>query len=146
MKRSTIVSILCVWATFGAFAADAPKPAKKSKHVLMDYSMQGVMDSATAKAILEAGIPAKVWKLYPASKWGFVSMVDGGFTESKICVVAARVMLTPLTVSNRIVLQPEQQADVFDALPNASQEQCKQLAKDKLKQALEAVVSSLVKS
>jgi hypothetical protein len=43
-------------------------------------------------------------------------------------------------------LPPEKIATAFDAQPGATPEQCKDLAKAKLKQAVESVVSSLVKS
>ena len=52
----------------------------------------------------------------------------------------------PLTVTNGVILRPEKRATVFDALPNATMEQCRQLGKDKLREAIEVVVSSLVKT
>jgi len=96
--------------------------------------------------LLGDAIPASVWKLYPPSKWGFVSQVEGGFTADRICVVTARVMLTPLTVTNGVILRPVKRATAFDAKPNASHEECKAMARSKLKEAATSVVSSLVKS
>ena len=40
--------------------------------------------------------------------------------------------------------KPEKMATAFDALPNASEQQCKELARAKLKEAMQAVVSGLV--
>jgi hypothetical protein len=55
------------------------------------------------------------------------------------------VMLAPLTVTNGLILRPEKRATVFDAIPNATQDQCRQLAKSKLREAIDVVVSGLVK-
>jgi hypothetical protein len=55
-------------------------------------------------------------------------------------------MLLPLTAAVRAVLfRPQATATAYDALPNASAEQCQALARDKLKEATGAVVSGLVK-
>jgi hypothetical protein len=105
------------------------------------------MDSATAKALLSEGIPAKVWKVYPASKWAFSSQVEGGLTSNGTCVVTARVMLLPLTPTMKATLfRPNKTATTFDAQAGATAEQCRELAKGKLKQAIESVVSSLAKT
>jgi hypothetical protein len=141
--RVPIVTAL-LWTALAVHGADA-KPAGGKKRVLLDLSTEAVMDSATAKAILAEAIPARVWKLYPPRRWGFVSQVEGGFTDSKTCVVTARVMLAPLTVTDGVILRPEKRATVFDAIPNATREQCRQLARDKLREAADVVVSSLVK-
>lgn len=149
MKK--IVSMSCAaWlalAATGACAADAKPAPLPPKRVLLDLSTESMIDKAVARRILDEAIPAKVWKLYPANKWGFVSEVEGGFTEAKVCVVTARVFLAPLTVFTKgVVMRPTKRATTFDALPGASAEQCRQLAQDKLREAAGVVVASIVKT
>lgn len=138
--RTFLASAVALLAT-QAFAAP---PAKA---VLLDFSSPALIDADSAKAMLGEGIPAKVWKVYPASKWGFVSQVEGGITSAGVCVVTARVMMISLTPTVRAPLfRPDKIATTFDAASGASTEQCRQLAKTKLGEALQSVVSSLVKS
>ena len=123
-----------------------PVLAAPPKAVLLDFSSQSLIDAATAKAVLDAGIPAKVWKVYPVAKWGFVSQVEGGMTSAGVCVVTARVMMVPLIQTVKTpVFRPEKVATTFDASSGASMEQCRELAKNKLVEATQGVVSSLVK-
>jgi hypothetical protein len=125
-----------------ATQAFAELPAKAQ---LLDFSSGALIDAASAKAVLAEGIPAKVWKVYPASKWAFVSQVEGGVTSGGACVVTARVMMVPLTPTMKAVLfRPEKIATAFDTAPGGG-EACKQLAKAKLAEATQSVVSSLVK-
>lgn len=135
-----------------ALAADAAaaKPAKKvsapkTRYVDMSSS-QAPIDAAGAIAVMSAAVPAKVWKLYPASKWAIVSQVEGGMTGGGACVVTARAMLAPLTIANKVILHPQKMATTFDTQAGATRDQCSALAKAKLKEAMEAVVSSLVKT
>lgn len=137
-------SLIAAAALLSATAAFAAPPAKA---VLLDFSTEALIDGGSAKATLAEGIPAKVWKVYPASKWGFVSQVEGGITSGGVCVVTARVMMVPLTSTLKAVLfRPEKTATSFDAQAGASADQCKQLAKAKLGEATQGVVSSLVKN
>lgn len=138
-----VLAALCFAGAPHAWAADA-KPAPK-KRVLLDLSSESLIDGAGARAVVGDAIPAAVWKLYPPGKWGFVSQVEGGFTADKICVVTARVMLAPLTVTNGVIMRPAQRATAFDAKPNATQEECRAIARAKLKEAADSVVSSLVR-
>lgn len=120
--------------------------AADTKTNLIDHSTPLLIEGAAAKAVMGEAIPAKVWKIYPASKYAFISQVEGGM-KGTTCVVAARVMLVPLTAAAKAVLfRPQQMATAFDALPNSGTDACKVLAKDKLKEATTAVVSALVKS
>lgn len=137
--KTTIVVLAALTAT--AAQAQAPKNA-----LLIDHSVERLIDAKAARAVLSEGIPARVWKIYPASKWGWASQVEGGITASGTCVVTARAMIAPLSASKKLLFKPEKMATAFDAIPSATAEQCKQLAKDKLKEALEGVVSSLVKA
>ena len=107
-----------------------------------------LLDEKTAFAIMKEAIPAKAWKLYPASKYAFLSQVEGGVNAGGTCVVAARVMVLPLTATVRAPLfrpLPKLTATAYDAIPSAKMEQCQALAKEKLKTATEAVVSNIVK-
>ncbi|MFN7723433.1 MAG: hypothetical protein ACK5QH_00015 [Rubrivivax sp.] len=136
-------SLVAAAALLIAQSAMAAAPAKA---VLLDFSSEALIDGASAKAALAEGIPAKVWKVYPASKWGFVSQVEGGMTTAGHCVVTARVMMIPLTPTVKAPLfRPEKTATTFDAAAGSNADQCKQLAKAKLGEALQSVVSSLVK-
>ena len=107
-----------------------------------------MIDDATAFAVMKDSIPARVWKIYPASKYVFLSQVEGGVNAAGLCVVAARVMVLPLTATVRAPLfrpLPKMTATAYDAIPGATAEKCKALAKDKLKEATGAVVSNIVK-
>ena len=123
--------------------SDAAPP----KPLFVDHSTAAVMDAATAQALWAANVPAKVWKLYPVKKWGYLSQVEGGFTQGKACVVTARAIMLPIAVGGRsLVFKPEKTATAFDVLPGATQEQCRDLARAKLTEAIQAVVSDLVKN
>jgi hypothetical protein len=144
MKRSVLLpllsSLLLAAAAPAAFAADP-----KVKTNLIDHSNHLLIEAATATAVMGEGLPAKVWKIHPASKYAFISQVEGGMKGST-CVVTARVMLVPITVAAKAVLfRPREVATAFDALPNSSMDACKVLAKDKLAEATKAVASSIVK-
>lgn len=122
-------------------AAAAPPP----KAVLVDHSMATLIDSKVAIAMLGDAIPARVWKLYPANKWGYVTQVEGGFTASGTCVVTARTMIMALTPTLKVMMfRPYKTATAFDAAPGLSQEACRDLAKQKLQESINGVVSSLV--
>ena len=120
--------------------------AADPKTNLIDHSNNQLIEADAARAVMGENIPAKVWKIYPASKYAFVSQVEGGM-KGTTCVVAARVMLVPLTATAKAVLfRPQKMATAFDALPNSSTDACRALAKDKLKEATGGVVSALVKT
>jgi hypothetical protein len=138
-----VVAVACIAGATHVMAADAT-PAQK-KRVLLDLSSEALIDAASARSVVGDAIPASIWRLYPSSKWGFFSQVEGGFTSDKICVVTARVMLAPLTVTNGVIMRPAKRAMAFDAKPNATQDECKAIARAKLREATDAVVSSLVK-
>ena len=139
MKLRTMLAGSALLLATQAFAELPPKAQ------LLDFSNSALIDAASAKAVLAEGIPAKVWKVYPASKWAFVSQVEGGVTSGGACVVTARVMMVPLTTTVKAVLfRPEKIATAFDTAPGGG-EPCRQLAKAKLAEATQSVVSSLVK-
>ena len=139
MKNAVLLSALLLSAS--VFAAEV-------KTNFLDHSNDALIDDATAFAVMKESIPAKVWKIYPASKYVFLSQVEGGVNSAGLCVVAARVMVLPLTATVRAPLfrpLPKMTATAYDAIPGATAEKCKALAKDKLKEATGAVVSNIVK-
>ena len=140
MKFAAFASVLLACAP--AFAADV-------KTNFIDHSNTGLIDEASAVAVMKEAIPNKVWKLYPASKYAFLSQVEGGVNAGGTCVVAARVMVLPLTPTLRAPMfrpLPKLTATAYDAIPGGGTDKCKALARDKLKEAATAVVSSIVKT
>ena len=139
MKHAVLLSTLLLSA-----AAWAAGPAVKTN--LIDHSNHNLITAAEAQTVMGDNLPAKVWRLHPPSKYAFISQVEGGM-KGTTCVVAARVMLVPLTSTARAVLfRPQEMATAFDSLPNSSTDACKGLARDKLKEATQAVASSIAKS
>jgi len=133
----------CLLAT-SAQAAD-PKKLPGNKR-LMDHSNALLISQREAIELMDQTIPEKVWLLTKGSQYVWVSQVEGGL-KNGTCVVAARVMVLPVTVTlNAPLFRPRQTATAFDAVPQSSTEACRALARDKLKEATLAVVSSLVKT
>lgn len=140
-KKSLMLTALTVCLVAGTAVAADPKTN------LIDFSNDGLIDEATAKSVLSANIPAKMWVVYPANKFALVSQVEGGLTSAKTCVVTARVMLLTVTPALKaVLLRPQKSATAFDAVPNSGTDSCRAVAKEKLKEATQAVVSSLVRS
>lgn len=136
-SRITGLFAALLLASLGARAAPP-------QYLSVDNSTQTLMDSATAKTMWKEILPAaRLARLYPPRKWGFASEVEGGFNASKTCVITARAMLLPVR-GKGLIFKPAKMATAFDALPNASAEQCKELARAKLKEAMQAVVAGLV--
>ncbi len=130
-----------------ALLMSAPAWAAGVKTNFMDHSNDVLIDEATAKAVMNEAIPAKVWKVYPARKYVFLSQVEGGVNAARTCVVAARVIVLPLTATAKAVLfRPQKTATAYDAKADSSTVQCRALAKEKLKEATHAVVSAIVKT
>jgi hypothetical protein len=127
---------LLLTGTSLAFAAPAP-------YLTLDHSSGSLMDQATARALWQEHLPAKLVKLYPIKKWGFVSEVEGGFDDAKVCVVTARAMMLPRS-GKTLVFQPKHTATAFGSKAGATETQCKALAKVKLHEAMLAVGSALL--
>ncbi len=152
MKRVALSSLL-VTALLGlaspAFAqADVPHSRDVKKTNLLDHSNGNLIDAATAKTVLTDNIPARVWKIHKPGDFAFLSQVEGGLNAQRTCVVTARVMLLPLTGTLNVPMWrplPKMTATAYDAQMNSSTEQCKAIAKDKLKEATLAIVSGIVK-
>lgn len=137
--RTPLAALLLLSAT-AAWAAPA-------RYLIIDHSSEALMDKPHAMATWHAQLDdkrtARIAKLFPVGKWGFISQVEGGFTPEKACVVTARAMLVPRVLGSRLVFQPTKSATTFGTSANATAEQCKALAADKLAEAIKAVDSSL---
>jgi hypothetical protein len=132
------VSGALVWLL--AFGVCAAQP----QYLSVDHSTDSLIDAKTAKAIWKQQLPAaRLAKLYPVRKWGFVSEVEGGFSAANTCVVTARAMMLPRR-GKLLHFKPHKTATTFDALPGATQDQCRELARRKLEEAIQAVVAGLV--
>ena len=142
MNVNTTCALTAFLIATNTFAATAPA---KPKPVSVDVSSSFLIDEATSEKIWNDNLPARVKKLYPVKRWRFVSDIGGGFTESKTCVITARAMVLPLRGKD-VIFDPEKSATTFDAVPNLSKEQCQELARAKLKEAIQAVTSSIAAS
>jgi hypothetical protein len=142
MKHLVALSVLLLST---AVCAQGQAPVKTN---FIDHSNNVLIDEATAKAVLGENIPARVWKIHSPNSYTFVSQVEGGLNAARTCVVTARVMVLPLTAAMKAPMfrpLPKLTATAYDAAANSSTDQCKALAKDKLKEATLAVVSNIVK-
>ena len=135
---------------FGALlfaASTAALAAAPVSYPILDQSADGLMNHASAKAIWAELVPpalgVRMAMLYPTSRFGFVSQVEGGVNAAKVCVVTARAMLMTRQ-GKSFAFPPIKSASAFDALANASPQQCKDLASAKLKEAAGIVAASLV--
>jgi hypothetical protein len=146
MKFGVASLALTLMLATHAFAA-TPKPPKPMS---ADSSANFLIDSSAAEQIWRDNTPARVMKLYPINKFRYVSDVTGGFTDSKTCVVAARAMLLPVVhlpvQGAKVVYAPVKAASAFDAVPNLTQAQCQDLAKAKLKEAVQSIAAALAAS
>ena len=136
-KQAALLSVLLL-AGSGLVQA-APKG-----HLAMDHSSASLMDKPTAAALWQQHLTARVVKLYPVGKWGFISQVEGGFDENKACVLTARAMMVPRSGKN-LLFVPTKSATTFATQAGATADQCRALAKTKLHEAIVAVRSSLLK-
>ena len=140
MKPGVASLAVMLMLTTSAFAAP-PKP------ISVDKSANFLIDPEIAEKIWKENTPARVTKLYPTKKFRFVSEVTGGFNEGKTCVVTARAMLLPVVrlpmQGAKVVYAPIKSATAFDAVAGLSREQCQDLGKSKLKEAVQSVTSAL---
>jgi hypothetical protein len=126
--------------SIGLLAA-SPAHAAPPAYIVQDHSTDYLMDEATARALWGENVPLRLRTLYPPRKWGFASEVEGGFNEAKTCVVTARAMILPVSATGRhLMYLPAKVAGAFDSIPNATLDQCKQLSRRKLREAIQAMV------
>ena len=149
MKTKIALLSAVLLASTGVFAASpdtkpVARPAKAGTYVTSDSSNELLLDKEAAKTIWSEAVPGKVAKAYPPKKFGFTTEVDGGFTAAKICVVTARVALLPLGVNGKTMLyKPVKVTSTFDASTTATKDQCAALARDKLTEAIHAMMVAL---
>ena len=122
-----------------ASAQAAPPPA----YTVLDNSSGALMDQSTAESLWKEKASAKLMRLYPIKKWGFVTEVEGGFDDAKVCIITARAMMLPRS-GKALLYRPAKTATAFGTHPAASPQQCKALAKAKLSEAIGAVSSALL--
>ena len=135
-------------ATLLSVAASVAFAAPGDPLMVVDHSTPSLIDKADVKALVKEHLGDELFnrrlaKILPARRWAFLTQVEGGFTEAKICVVTARVAMVP-RAGKKLTFAPEKMATSFDALPGATQAQCKDLAKAKLAESAKAVRSSLM--
>ena len=130
---------LAVMLVAGSAAHAAPPPP----YLTFDHSTETLIDKKTAKSLWEPHLTARLARLYPPKKWGFATEVEGGFNQAKTCIITARAMMMPRSGKN-LVFTPMKTATAYDALPNATQDQCKDLAKAKLKEAIQGSMAGLM--
>jgi hypothetical protein len=121
-------------------SANAMAAAPKFK--IKNNSPVALIDDASATAIWVESLPEKLAKTYPVKKWGYLSEVNGGFDDHKVCVVAARAMMVPVSGKN-FIYAPKKTAVTLGSQTGATTEQCNALAKAKLKEAVHSIVVSL---
>lgn len=136
------------WLTAALLLCASTAFAAPAKYLIIDHSSEALIDKAGALAIwrsqVDAKTQARLFKLYPVAKWGFISQVEGGFTPEKACVVTARALMVPRVAGDRLVFKPAKSATAFASQAGATQAQCQELAAAKLKEAIAAVGSSLL--
>lgn len=121
----------------GASAQAAPN------YLTVDHSANGMVEPKAVAALWKGKLPDKLVKLYPVSKWGFSTQVEGGFDEAKVCVITSRVMLLPRR-GKSLVLEPAKTVTTFGARPGATQQECTALADAKLRESIEAMRAALL--
>jgi hypothetical protein len=132
--------LLCV-------AAALPATALAKSYEIEDFSSAGLIDKPSVMSAWKEALPeARLVKLYPTARWGFLSQVEGGIVDSTTCVVTARVTMLPKTApTRRLVWEPNKSSTTYGAKLNASPADCTAFARTKLDEALRSLVSSLVK-
>ena len=138
MKPTRLFAALLLLSTSQAYAAPAA-------YLTLDHSSNTLMDSATAASLWKQNLPAKMFRLYPEKKWGFVSEVEGGFDDARVCVITARALMLPRS-GKSLIFRPAKTATTFGSQAGATSDQCKALAKAKLKEAVEDLSSALLGS
>ena len=138
MKFGVATFALTLLALSNVHAAP-PRP------ISIDRSSSFLVNAAESEELWKASVSPRVKRLYPATKYRFVSDVGGGFTDNKTCVVSARAMLLPVRGPS-VIYSPVKSATVFDAAPGLDRGQCVELAQAKLKEAIQSMVGALTKA
>lgn len=140
MTPRTLIAALL--ASVAPLALAAP-----AGYEIEDFSSAGLIDKPAVMAAWKEALPeARLTKLYPAAKWGFLSQVEGGVVDGQICVVTARVSMLPKTTpTRRLVWEPAHTSTTVGGKVVNGAAECAALAQDKLAEALRSLVTSLVR-
>ena len=142
MRTRLLLGSLLLAVSSASVAAPPPQ------YLFVDDSSSILIDHASAVAIWQGQVDdntrLRLQKLYPVSKWGFISQVQGGFTTDGVCVVTARAVLAPRVLASRLVFKPQRSATAFASKPGATQAECRTIAAQKLKDAVVAVRTALI--
>ncbi len=136
MPAGRLLAVLL--STFASTAFAAP-----AIYLTVDHSSAGLVDAKSAQALWKSTLPDKLVRLYPVAKWGFVTEVEGGFDDAKVCVVTARAMLMPRQ-GKLLVFRPAKTITTFGSQAGANPDQCKALAQSKLRESVEAMRAALL--
>lgn len=141
MRTRYLLGSLLLAVSSATFAAPA-------EYLFADDSSSMLIDTASAVKLWKAQVDdshrMRLQKLYPVSKWGFISQVQGGFTNDGVCVVTARAVLAPRVLGNRLVFKPQRSATAFATQAGATRDECRGVAAAKLKEAIVAIRSALI--
>jgi len=143
MRTLCLSAALLLSSTTLVFAATPSAKPVAPMYLTIDHSNAALISAATANGMWQAQLPAELLRVYPSKKWGFVSEVEGGFDDGKLCVVTARAMILPRS-GKTLGFQPGKAATAFGTRAGATSQQCQELAKAKLLEAIVAVRSSLL--
>ena len=131
-------------ALLAAVAVIGTAYAAKREYLIVNESAPGfALDEKALDAIWREEFPPQIVKLYPAKKYGFLGVVDGGIDTSGKCVVTARATMLPRS-GKLLQFKPVRSAVVFDAQTGATREACTALAKSKLNEAIEGMLAGMV--
>jgi len=115
--KNLSASALALSVALLALPSHAADPQKlPGNKRLMDHSSSSLISADEATRVMNENIPEKAWKIIKGSQYVWLSQVEGGM-RGTTCVVAA-----------------------------SNIEACKLMARDKLKEATVAVVSTVVKT
>ena len=143
MKIRIGLACLVLGASASALAETPPA------YLFVNQSPTTLVDDATAKTLFDEIVSQRLAKLYPTRNWGFATVIQGGFTPDKACVVAASIIMLPRNRPNStqlMLFKPKRMATTFGVLPSATAVQCADLAKSKLREADQAMLSALIPS
>ena len=142
MRTRYLLGSLLLALSSATFAAPPPE------YLFVDDSSTILIDTASAVKVWKAQVDdshrMRLQKLYPVSKWGFVSQVQGGFTTDGVCVVTARAVLVPRVLGSRLVFKPQRSATAFATKPSATRDECRAIASAKLQEAIVAIRSAIL--
>ncbi len=138
LERARVLILLA------AIAAGGTAHAAKREYLIVNEAAPSFgLDAKALDAIWKEDFPAQIPKLFPPSKYGFLAVIDGGIDQAGKCVVTTRATMLP-RAGKLLQFRPVRSAVVFDALTGTTREKCADLAKSKLDQAIEGMLTGIV--